>query len=357
MGQSVTRKASGIVRSRRWFSIAAGVAGVAAYLALAAAPAGAAEVSASPAQGPPGTPFDVTVTGFYAAGALLCYEQLTITFQTTSGTAIQSWTEPVPTSSPQTYSGFTAPEATDNPATYYEIKASCPQDPVTGGEGTSAIGYFDLTPPPTTTTTTTTTVPTTTPTTQPVTPTTAPHGATTTTTAHAGTTPTTKPSSSTTSSTSSTTTTTKPGTTTTTTTATPVVLSGEDLELSSLSIPPAGSVSATGQGCKASVPVLLTVDQAIVGATKSGANGSFSTPLNVSTFPVGQYLVVAHCGPTLTSDLDVVLATEANPDTSTLLIIVFFLLIGLALFRRRIHLDAPAAAGQVDEEEENGTPL
>ncbi len=339
---------------RRTLYCLAGVAAVVGYLVLAASPAGAAGVAANPDTGPPGTSYTVTATdfGLKATGAPSCGGTLNITFRTTGGTVIQTlYSGAAPTSNSQVYGPFGAPNVA---ATTYEIFASCPAYE-TNGIILSATNYFVLTaPPPTTTTTTTTTTvppttapPTTTPTTHPVTTTTAGHG----------TTATTKPSSSTTSSTSSTTTTTKPGTTTTTTTATPVVLSGEDLELSSLSIPPAGSVSATGQGCKASVPVLLTVDQAIVGATKSGANGSFSTPLNVSTFPVGQYLVVAHCGPTLTSDLDVVLATEANPDTSTLLIIVFFLLIGLALFRRRIHLDAPAAAGQVDEEEENGTPL
>ena len=46
----------------------------------------------------------------------------------------------------------------------------------------------------------------------------------------------------------------------------------------------------------------------------------------------------------MASDFDVVLATQANPDTATFLIIIFFLLIGLLLFRRRIRLDAPTAA-------------
>jgi hypothetical protein len=103
--------------------------------------------------------------------------------------------------------------------------------------------------------------------------------------------------------------------------------------------------------------VELTVDTIPVGTTTADAGGSFTTPLKVGSLPVGQYLVVAHCGVELTSDLSVVLATAANPDTSTLLIIIFFLLVGLALFRRRIRLDAPAAAAKTSGDDEGVTPV
>jgi len=116
----------------------------------------------------------------------------------------------------------------------------------------------------------------------------------------------------------------------------------EVLLLSRLTIPPAGSVTASGHGCPANAPVELTVGTITVGTTTADTSGAFTTPLNVGSLPVGRYAVVAHCGPVLTTELDVVLATEANPDTSTLLIIIFFVLIGLALFRRRIRLDRPA---------------
>jgi len=101
-------------------------------------------------------------------------------------------------------------------------------------------------------------------------------------------------------------------------------------------------VTASGHGCPANAPVELTVGTITVGTTTADTSGAFTTPLNVGSLPVGRYAVVAHCGPVLTTELDVVLATEANPDTSTLLIIIFFVLIGLALFRRRIRLDRPA---------------
>jgi len=93
------------------------------------------------------------------------------------------------------------------------------------------------------------------------------------------------------------------------------------------------------------------VDTKPVGKTTAGADGSYSAPLQVSSLPVGRYRVVAHCGLfIMASDFDVVLATAANPDTSTLLIIIFFVLIGLALFRRRIRLDAPQNAATGPEE-------
>jgi len=123
-----------------------------------------------------------------------------------------------------------------------------------------------------------------------------------------------------------------------------------------LAIPPAGSETATGHGCNSNGVVLLTVDTKSVGKTTAGADGSYSAPLQVSSLPVGRYQVVAHCGLFATaSDFDVVLATQPNSDTATLLIIVFFLLIGLAIFRRRIRLDAPAAAeAPIDEGEGEG---
>jgi hypothetical protein len=53
--------------------------------------------------------------------------------------------------------------------------------------------------------------------------------------------------------------------------------------------------------------------------------------------PVGSYQVEAHCGVVLYADLDVVLANEVYNDASTVLIIVFFVLIGSGLFWRRLQ--------------------
>ena len=94
------------------------------------------------------------------------------------------------------------------------------------------------------------------------------------------------------------------------------------------------------------------------GHDKGTREAAFSTPLNVGSLAVGQYQVVADCGIELMrSDLTVVLGTQANPDTSTLLIIIFFLLVGLASFRRRIRLDAPAATPGEPEDDEGVTSV
>jgi hypothetical protein len=72
-----------------------------------------------------------------------------------------------------------------------------------------------------------------------------------------------------------------------------------------------------------------------VGNTTSFADGRFEAPLQVSTLEVGTYQVDADCGPLLFAPLDVVLVSAVNSDTSTFIIIIFFILIGMALFWRQ----------------------
>lgn len=339
-------------RPLRWPTVAAAFAAVAAYLVFAASPAGAAGVAATPDTGPPGTAYTVTATGFGLAvtGAPACLSPFTIVFQTTGGSVIQTlYSGAPPTSNSQPYGSFAAPNVA---ASTYEIFAKCPEPTAGPPVNLTATNYFILQAPPPPTTTTTTTAPPTTTTTHPVvvTTTTRPSGGTTTTTVKAH-------GSTTTSSSSTTTTTTKPGTPATTTTTT-APRATEALLLSTEAIPPAGAVSATGHGCTGGSTVVLTVDKVPVGTTKADSGGSFSTPLNVGSLAVGQYQVVADCGIELMrSDLTVVLGTQANPDTSTLLIIIFFLLVGLALFRRRIRLDAPAATPGEPEDDEGVTSV
>jgi hypothetical protein len=113
-------------------------------------------------------------------------------------------------------------------------------------------------------------------------------------------------------------------------------------------------VTAAGYGCDPGSSVLLTVGPTTVGETTASTGGTFTAPLQVGTLPVGRYLVLAHCGPVLAASLDVVLASQVGQATATLAIIVFFLLIGLAVFRRRIQLDAAPmiAAPETDEFED-----
>jgi len=309
---------------------------VASYLLLAAGPAGAQTVILAPNNGPPGTPFTVSWSGYANCppGANAQFDiywnpgQIKLGGTPASGNTSGSLSVVAPGGAqPGTYPVTVVCEIITPPQVFV----------------TASANFTIPQPPPTTTTTTTTLPPVTTTTAPPVTTTTRPRPGTTTT----------RPNGSTTTSSSTTTTTTKPATTTTTTT---LPKQTRVLLLSALAIPPAGSETATGHGCNSNGLVLLTVDTKPVGKTTAGADGSYSAPLQVSSLPVGRYQVVAHCGLFVTaSDFDVVLASEPNSDTATLLIIVFFLLIGLAIFRRRIRLDAPAAAeAPIDEGEGEG---
>jgi hypothetical protein len=83
--------------------------------------------------------------------------------------------------------------------------------------------------------------------------------------------------------------------------------------------------------------VIFTVAGQKVGQSTAATSGTFDGPLAVSGLPVGTYQVEAHCGVVLYADLDVVLANQVYNDASTVLIIVFFVLIGSGLFWRRLR--------------------
>lgn len=75
-----------------------------------------------------------------------------------------------------------------------------------------------------------------------------------------------------------------------------------------------------------------------MGHAKANALGRFSTPVDVGALPVGRYEVDASCGTLLSAPIDVVLASQVDPDTSTLAVIVFVLLVGIGLFRRQLRV-------------------
>jgi cobalamin biosynthesis Mg chelatase CobN len=199
------------------------------------------------------------------------------------------------------------------------------------GNGGSVDVTATFQAPATTTTTSTTTTTTTAPPT--TTPTTAPRSTTTTTKPHTSTV-TTAPKTSTTTSSSSTTTTSTTAPITTTTAA-PVSTGADGLTLDSLAVSPGGNVNATGHGCTANVPVELTVDSKPVGHAKSSSKGEFAAPLQTASLAVGQYQVLAHCGPVLAASFDVVLVSQVGQDDSTVVVVIFVILLGLAIFRRR----------------------
>ena len=84
----------------------------------------------------------------------------------------------------------------------------------------------------------------------------------------------------------------------------------------------------------------LTVGDRNVGTTAADGAGRFETPLVLPDLPVGHYQVVARCGPVLSTHLDLVLVSRVDPATSTMIVLVFFVLAGLALLRRQLIADA-----------------
>ena len=77
----------------------------------------------------------------------------------------------------------------------------------------------------------------------------------------------------------------------------------------------------------------------------------------MSTLTVGRYDVKAHCGVILVAPLDIVLANHVDPGTSTtMVIIIFFVLIGLVVFRRQLFPrppNQPSPAGQQPLDEQD----
>jgi len=184
-------------------------------------------------------------------------------------------------------------------------------------------GIFNVEQPATTTTTT-----------RPTTTTTTTRPATTTTTTRPGQTTTSTTSTSTTSSTvaDSSTTTSLPPTTVT-------IPGGKGVRLDRPAAPPGGDANANGEGCDSGAPVNLSIDGDSVGHTVADAKGKFLASLVLPDLPVGRYTLTAKCGPTLTTDIDIVLASALGPPSGTLALLMFFLLIGFALVRRQIARD------------------
>ncbi|MEU4767209.1 hypothetical protein AB0H12_28530 [Actinosynnema sp. NPDC023794] len=170
--------------------------------------------------------------------------------------------------------------------------------------------------------------PTTTTTPPPVTTTTAPPVTTTTTTRPQTTT--TQPTTTTT----TTTTTTDSSAPTTTATTTPFDGDGA-LTLDKDNIQPGDPLTATGTGCDPGSPVRLSSLGEAVGAAKADDSGTFSTRVEFTTIHPGRHVIRADCGVVLVGSVDVALTSSTGGTTSTLVILVFFLLVGAIMVRRQ----------------------
>ncbi|SDD82532.1 hypothetical protein [Actinokineospora iranica] len=294
-----------------------GVAGIAALFALlallAVTPASAQSLTLSPDKGPTGSAFTAT----WPKGAPCRVVQLRW-----SGTAIASATG--------TSATGTVPESA-KPGVY-AVDVACDNDPF-------LRATFEVTPPPTTVTSppvTTTSKPVVTPGT-PVTTTRPPVTTTTrsrpTTTSSTSTT-TTSTTTTTTDSTTSTTSDTPPqATTAPSTTAQTTARPEGDLELDRESLQPGDSLSATGDGCAPNHPVVLTSGGEKVGEAVSDGTGRFTARVEFARVEPGRHVVTAECGIVLTGAVDQIVTSSTSGSSSTLVVLVFFVLAGAALIR------------------------
>jgi hypothetical protein len=233
-----------------------------------------------------------------------------------------------------------------NYVTYVPSGASLGVHQVTGYcsslERTSNPVRFTVTPPPTTTTTTTTTSP---PVTPPVTPPVIPPGN------PPGqppviTPPIRNPPSTTTRRRPPVTTTTPPGTSvppppiSTTelpplSTADPRPAADGDLILDKPAISVGETLSASGKGCKPGAPVTLMSKGERVGGTVADQNGDFTATIAFQRIEAGRHWVTTDCGVKLTAAVDQIVTSSTGGQSSTMIILVFFVLAGIALIRFR----------------------
>jgi hypothetical protein len=125
-----------------------------------------------------------------------------------------------------------------------------------------------------------------------------------------------------------------------------------ELRLSSPSSPPGGQLTASGSGCAPGETVTVAVAGSAVGSTTATNDGAFSATFDLPNLDVGTTDVVARCGPVvLTTPLEIALQTNVEQGTSTLIVLVFFVLVLLGLSRRgglvrRPDASAPGPSGR-----------
>jgi hypothetical protein len=113
------------------------------------------------------------------------------------------------------------------------------------------------------------------------------------------------------------------------------------LQLSESTIHPGGDVTATGLGCAPDAPVSLSVGDVPVGAAVAGPGGGFEAVLTTTSIDIGRHQVVATCGRTLSTAIDVVLVSRDGTATEAMAVILIFLLTGVWFFGHRLVSHLP----------------
>ncbi|MFG1792436.1 hypothetical protein [Nocardia sp. NPDC049149] len=111
-------------------------------------------------------------------------------------------------------------------------------------------------------------------------------------------------------------------------------------------VSPGAGVTATGHGCDPQAPVQIAIGNVALGKTTAGADGAFEVPLATGAVDVGRHEVQAKCGRTLVAPLDVVLVGSIGAGTSTLTVILFFLVLGSWYYGHRLVSHLPARRGE-----------
>jgi hypothetical protein len=139
-------------------------------------------------------------------------------------------------------------------------------------------------------------------------------------------------------------TTTTPSTPTTTSSPTPTQTEDSDvpeteppsdgaLTLDRPSVNPGDVLYASGSGCQPGHTVTMTANGETVGTSTADSTGHFSSPVEFTRIEPGRHFVTANCGIVLTGAVDQVLTSSTGGHSGTLVILVFFILVGIALIR------------------------
>ncbi|WP_433662870.1 hypothetical protein ACQPW1_12430 [Nocardia sp. CA-128927] len=118
------------------------------------------------------------------------------------------------------------------------------------------------------------------------------------------------------------------------------------LDLTPSAVGPGAGFTASGHGCDPLAPVDVSIGDVAVGKTVAGVDGAFEVPLITGAVDVGRHQVTAKCGRTLVAPLDVVLVGSIGAGTSTMTVILFFLLLGGWYYGHRLISHLPARRGE-----------
>ncbi|MET1074762.1 MAG: hypothetical protein ABWY11_19095 [Umezawaea sp.] len=107
------------------------------------------------------------------------------------------------------------------------------------------------------------------------------------------------------------------------------------LTLDKDNIQPGDPLNATGTGCTPGSEVQLSSLDEKVGKAKADSTGRFSAPVEFGTIEPGRHVIRAQCDILLVGSVDVSLTSATSGTSSTLVVLVFFVLIGATMLRRQ----------------------